>query len=87
MWSAIATVAPYVGVYADYYFNRDDAALPLPPLLLPSEFVQGWSARVTSGVAVEIAGGPKLWAGGEVGGLGSNQFTTWSVRGRAVVPF
>jgi hypothetical protein len=87
LWSATATVAPYVGIYADYYFNRDDGTLPVAPLLLPTEFVHGWSARVTSGVAMEIAGGPKLSVGGEVGGLGSNQFTTWSVRGRAAVPF
>jgi hypothetical protein len=37
--------------------------------------------------AVAIAGGPKVSIGGKVGGLGSNQFTTWSVRGRAAVPF
>ena len=30
--------------------------------------------------------GPKLSVGREIGGLGSNQFTTWSVRGRAAVP-
>src|SRR5258705_6045565 len=77
MWSATATVAPYVGIYADYYFNTDDGTLPGPtPLLLPTEFVHGWSARVTSGIAVDIAGGPKLSVGSEVGGLGSNQFTT-----------
>jgi outer membrane autotransporter protein len=87
LWSATATIAPYFGIYADYYFNRDDGTLPVAPLLLPTDFVHGWSARVTSGIAVAIAGGPKLSVGGEVGGLGSNQFTTWSVRGRAAVPF
>ena len=84
--SATATVTPCRRLF-DYYFNSDDAQLPVAPVLLPSEFVQGWSARVTSGLAVDIAGGPKLSVGGEVGGLGSNQFTTWSVRGRAAVPF
>lgn len=54
-----------------------------PPLLLSTEFVHGWSARVTSGIAVDIAGRPKLSVGSEIGGLGSNQFTTWSVRGPA----
>ena len=50
LWSASATAAPYVGLYADYYFNRDDATLPAAavPLLLPTEFVHGFSARVTS---------------------------------------
>ena len=88
MWSATTTVAPYVGVYADYYFNQDDAALPVAaPLLLPTEFISGWSARVTSGIAVSSAAGPKLSVGGELGGLGSNQFTLWSVRGQAALPF
>jgi uncharacterized repeat protein (TIGR01451 family) len=88
MWSATTTVAPYVGVYADYYFNQDDAALPVAaPLLLPTEFISGWSARVTSGIAVSTAAGPKLSVGGELGGLGSNQFTLWSVRGQAALPF
>jgi len=88
MWSATATITPYVGLYADYYFNQDDAVLPgAVPLLLPTEFVHGLSARLTSGIAATFAGGPRLSLGGELGGLGSNQFTTWSVRGRASVPF
>lgn len=88
MWSATAIVTPYVGLYADYYFNQDDGVLPgTAPLLLPTEFVHGLSARLTSGIAVAFAGGSKLSLGGELGGLGSNQFTTWSVRGRGSVPF
>jgi hypothetical protein len=88
MWSATTTVVPYVGGYADYYFNTDDALLPTSaPLLLPTQFVHGWSARLTSGVGVRFGSGPLLSIGGEVGGLGSNQFTTWTVRGRAAVPF
>ena len=65
------TVTPYVGLYADYYFNSDDATLPLVPLLLPTQFVQGWSARVTGGAGVTTAGGARVSLGGEVGGLGS----------------
>ena len=76
-------VAPYAGLYADYYFANDAAAATL----LPTEFIQGWSARVTSGVSVSFVGGAKLSVGGEVGGLGSGQFTVYSVRGRASVPF
>jgi hypothetical protein len=37
--------------------------------------------------ARNVAGGAKVMVGGEVGGLGSQNFTTWSVRGRASVPF
>jgi predicted transcriptional regulator len=81
-WDAAATVAPYVGLYADYYFSSDNAAL-----LLPTQFVQGWAARTTAGVSYNVAGGTKILVGGEVGGLGSQNFTTWSVRGRASVPF
>jgi uncharacterized repeat protein (TIGR01451 family) len=82
VWGAMATLAPYVGLYADYYFSSDNAAL-----LLPTQFVQGWAARTTAGVRYNVPGGAKLLIGGEVGGLGSQNFTTWSVRGRASVPF
>jgi hypothetical protein len=81
-WDAATTVAPYVGLYADYYFSSDNAAL-----LLPTTFVQGWAARTTAGISYNIASGAKVLVGGEVGGLGSQNFTTWSVRGRASVPF
>ena len=69
-------------MYAYYYFSSDNAAL-----LLPTQFVQGWAARTTAGVSYNVAGGAKILLGGEVGGLGSQNFTTWSVRGRASVPF
>jgi hypothetical protein len=82
IWGTLATLSPYVGVYADYYFSSDNAAL-----LLPTQFVQGWAARTTAGVSYNVAGGAKILLGGEVGGLGSQNFTTWSVRGRASVPF
>ena len=81
-WDAIALVAPYVGLYADYYFSSDNAAL-----LLPTQFVHGWAARTTAGVSYNFAGGTRVLFGGEVGGLGSQNFTVWSVRGRASVPF
>ena len=80
-WGAGA-VAPYVGLYADYYFSSENAVL-----LLPTTFVQGWAARTTVGVSYNVLGGARLLVGGEVGGLGSQNFTVWSVRGRASVPF
>ena len=83
LWGATTTLAPYVGVYADYYFSSNNAEA----LLLPTQFVQGWAARVTSGFSYNVVGGAKVSVGGEVGGLGSQNFTTWSVRGRASVPF
>jgi hypothetical protein len=83
MYSSTMTVAPYVGGYADYYFSRDDATA----ILLPTQFIQGWSARAVSGISLTFVGSARLTLGGEAGGLGSNQFVVWTVRGRASVPF
>ena len=79
--SASMTLAPYVGAYADYYFNNTG----VPPLL-PNAFVEGWSGRVTAGLAFTVNDGAKVTIGGELGGLG-NDFVVWSLRGRASVPF
>jgi hypothetical protein len=63
VWWAAMKLTPYAGVYADYYFNSDDNA-PLSgaatPILLPTQFVHGWSARVTSGVDMMVLGGTRL---------------------------
>ena len=83
-WGAGWTVAPYAGLYADYYFSKDDAATTA--LLLPAEVLHGWSARVTSGIAMKAQSGAMLSVGGELGGLGSD-FTMWTLKGRASVPF
>jgi uncharacterized repeat protein (TIGR01451 family) len=80
--NSLTTITPFVGIYGDYYFSSSNAA----PLLLPTEFIQGWSARVAAGINYNTMGGAKLTFGGELGGLGSD-FTTWSVRGRASLPF
>jgi len=80
--SAVA-LSPYAGIYADYYFSKDDAqaaGLTTVPLL------QGFSARATGGVAASFTGGATLGAGGEFGGIGSaNHIWTWTARGR--IPF
>lgn len=83
-WGAGWTIAPYAGLYADYYFSKDDATATA--LLLPTEVLHGWSARVTSGLALKAQGGAMLSVGGELGGLGSD-FTMWTLKGRASVPF
>jgi outer membrane autotransporter protein len=84
LWNATMMVAPYAGLYADYHFTKDDA---VATILLPDQLVQGWSARINSGLAVSMGSGTKLSIGGEVGGLGSSQFINWSLRGRASIPF
>jgi hypothetical protein len=77
-WSSVTNLAPYVGLYGDYYFSRDDAAtvgLTTVPLL------QGWSGRVTGGMAMTFGRGT-VSAGGEYGGIGSDfHIWTWRVRG------
>ena len=82
-WSGSVELAPYVGLYGDYYFSGDDAAavgLTTVPLL------QGWSARTTGGVAATLTNGARITAGGELGGLGSDtHIYTFRVRGS--VPF
>ena len=82
-WSSTVDLAPYVGLYGDYYFSMDDAAtagLTTVPLL------QGWSARATAGLAMTFAQSALLSLGGEYGGIGSDtHIWTWRVRGS--VPF
>jgi hypothetical protein len=76
-------LSPYAGLYADYYFSRDDAqttGLTTVPLL------QGWSARITGGIGASLPNGAGLGLGGEFGGIGSaNHIWTWTARGR--LPF
>jgi outer membrane autotransporter protein len=86
LWSSGMTVAPYAGLYGDYYFNKDDAVALGAPYLLPAEHVDGFAGRFTSGVALSFTGGPRLSIGGEIGGIG-NDFLNWSVRARGAVPF
>lgn len=86
-WSAAATVSPYVGLYGDFYFNTDDASALVAPGLQPTQFLHGWSARVTTGLGMAMTGGAQLSVASEVGGLGSGQFINWTLRGRAMVPF
>jgi outer membrane autotransporter protein len=88
-WTDDLTLAPYVGLYGDYYFTRDDAgeidgtttsALASTPLL------DGWSARTTGGLAAQFAGGSALAFGAELGGIGSD-VEIWTFRARGNVPF
>jgi outer membrane autotransporter protein len=83
IWSGTTNIAPYAGIYGDYYFTSDDAStagLASIPLL------QGWSARFTSGLSLSFGGGGQLSFGGELGGIGGNT-QIWTFRGRGSVPF
>lgn len=77
-------LAPYVGLYADDRFSSDTAAASLVP-----EFSlrDGWSGRVTGGIGLGFAGGQRLSLDGEVGGITGSGGQSWTIGGRAAVPF
>jgi hypothetical protein len=87
-WRDSVTLAPYAGLYGDYYFSHDNAAtivaagaaLPVTP------YLDGWSARATAGLSAKIAGGAVVALGGEYGGIG-NATRIWTYHVRAAVPF
>ncbi|RAI38862.1 hypothetical protein CH341_27050 [Rhodoplanes roseus] len=88
-YSPEVTLTPYAGLYADYYFTKDDAeaiALEGAPALASVPLLDGWSARATGGLAARFAGGAAVSVGAELGGLGG-ETQIWSFRGRAAVPF
>jgi hypothetical protein len=74
---------PYVGLYGDYYFTKDDAA---QPALASVPLLQGWSARATGGLSFNIGNGASLDLGGEFGGIGSDTHI-WTYRAQAHMPF
>ncbi|WP_456619029.1 putative Ig domain-containing protein [Bradyrhizobium sp. P5_C12] len=88
-WLDSMLLAPYVGVYADYYFSQDDAAAIIAAGGIPlasTPLLQGWSARVTGGIGARLASGATVGFGAELGGIGSNT-QIWTFTGRARVPF
>ena len=86
-WSPTVEIAPYAGLYGDYYFNTDTAAVPLAASAVPSVYVmEGWSARAIAGVAAKFGNGAQVSLGGERSGIGSD-FALWTYRARASIPF
>ena len=85
LWQASdwVIVAPFAGVYADYYFSEDNSANALPA---PIPTLDGLSARLVYGVSFKTLFGPQFALGGELGGIGGN-FTAWTLRARASIPF
>ncbi|ABE40229.1 Outer membrane autotransporter barrel [Rhodopseudomonas palustris BisB5] len=89
LYSATLTLAPYTGVFADYYFLGDNAetiTLAGGTPLASVPLMDGWSARVTGGIAARFGNGAAVAVGGELGGLGGT-VQIWTLRGRASVPF
>ena len=86
-WSSTAALAPYVGLYGDYYFNSDNATAAVAASGIPAKIVlQGWSGRATGGIAANFGDGGQIAIGAERAGIGGN-FGLWTYRARASVPF
>jgi hypothetical protein len=88
-WTSTVTLAPYLGLYGDYYFNGDDSAAVALAGAVPlasTPILSGWSARATGGVAARFDGGGTIAFGAELGGLGANT-QIWTFRGRGSIPF
>jgi Bacterial Ig-like domain (group 3) len=86
-WSSTVALAPYLGLYGDYYFNSDNATAALAQSGLPGAVVlDGFSARAIGGVTAKFANGGQIALGTEFGGIGGNA-SIWIYRARASVPF
>lgn len=86
-WTSTATLAPYVGLYSDYYFNSENVTPIAPVAAIPViNVLDGWSARAIGGVAAKFSNGAQVAIGGERSGIGGN-FGLWTYRARASVPF
>jgi hypothetical protein len=88
-WSESVTLAPYAGLYGDYYFINDNAAAIVAAggvPLVSTPFLNGWSARATAGLAARFSSGATVALGGEYGGIG-NDVHIWTYHIRAAVPF
>jgi hypothetical protein len=79
------TLAPYVGLYGDYYFSNDDATTP-PGLTAAAPILQGGAARATGGVTMMFGGGAQLTVGAEYSGLGQDT-RIWNLQLHGNVPF
>ncbi len=76
------TLAPYAGIYGDYYFSSGEAPTPGTEILAISD---GWSARAISGLSIDL-GGAAVSVGGEWGGIGADH-TQRSLTVRGALPF
>ena len=89
LYSATIELTPYAGLYADYYFTGDSAAavaLAGAQPLGSVPFLEGWSARATTGLAARFGHGAIVAIGAELGGVGGN-LKRWTFSGRVSAPF
>jgi outer membrane autotransporter protein len=88
-WTDGVMLAPYAGIYSDYYFDQDNAAAIVAAGGVPlasTPLLEGWSARIVAGLGAKLANGAMLAFGTEYGGIGGN-FQTWTLKARGQIPF
>jgi hypothetical protein len=86
-WTDTIALAPYIGLYGDYYFNSDNAAPVIGLAGVPAGVVfDGFSARAVGGLTATFAGGAQVAVGVERSGLGGD-FSLWIYRAHASIPF
>jgi outer membrane autotransporter protein len=84
-WQVASNVilSPYVGAYSDFRFSTDSTL----PVGVPFVGLKdGWSARVTSGLAFTFRNSATVSLGAELGGLGAG-YDIWSAKARVNWPF
>jgi hypothetical protein len=80
-------LTPFIGLYGDYYFNKEDANTLAAGALASTRLLQGWSStRATGGVGIQTASGLGVGLAAELGGIGSTT-RTWTFSTQARVPF
>ena len=79
-------LTPFLGLYGDYYFNKEDANALAGTGLASTPLLQGWSARATAGLGIKTSGGASVGLGGEFVGIGGNTHV-WTYSAKALVPF
>ena len=82
--AGFGVLAPYVGLYGDYYFSKDDATTT--PGLAAVPLLQGAAVRATGGVMMRFGGGAQLSVGAEYSGIGQDT-RIWNLQAHGSVPF
>ena len=83
-WSSgDVTITPFAGFYGDWRFSTDNALAGGQPVVGIGD---GWSGRVTSGVAFTGNNGIVVAIGGEYGGIGAS-YKIWTGNARATLRF
>lgn len=80
------SVAPYLGLYGDYYFTMNSSSVVVPGAAAGVPLIHGSAGRVTGGFTTTFQSGTQFTVGGEFSGIG-NSTQIWMVTVRGSVPF